>query len=106
MESTTLLLVVLLIAVLVAIGLLLAVLLRRPEERIGALLRDEQRAGRGELREQLDGLTLQQGQRIDGFGGQLQAVPLTRGPLYRRLASMRCSSDSLDRLPNRLHRLG
>ena len=25
-------------------------LLRRPEERIGALLRDEQRAGRGELR--------------------------------------------------------
>ena len=74
MESTTLLLVVLLIAVLVAIGLLLAVLLRRPEERIGALLRDEQRAGRGELREQLDGLTLQQGQRIDGFGGQLQAV--------------------------------
>ena len=74
MESTTLLLVVLLIAVLVAIGLLLAVLLRRPEERIGALLRDEQRAGRGELREQLDGLALQQGQRIDGFGGQLQAV--------------------------------
>ncbi len=74
MDSTTLLLTVVLIAVLVAIGLLLAVLLRRPEERIGALLRDDQRAGRGELREQLDGFTLQQGQRIDGFGGQLQAV--------------------------------
>ena len=74
MDSTTLLLVVLLIAVLVAIGLLLAVLLRRPEERIGNLLRDEQRAGRGELRGQLEGFALQQGQRIDGFGGQLQAV--------------------------------
>ena len=74
MDSTTLLLVVLLIAVLAAIGLLAVLVLRRPEERIGGLLRDEQRAGRGELREQLDGFALQQGQRIDGFGGQLQAV--------------------------------
>lgn len=74
MDSTTLLLVVLLIAVLVAIGLVIMMLLRRPEERIGGVLRDEQRAGRGELREQLDGFALQQGQRIDGFGGQLQAV--------------------------------
>ena len=41
-------------AALVAIGLLLVLLLRRPEDRIGGLLRDEQRAGRAELREQLD----------------------------------------------------
>ena len=74
MDSTTLLLVALLIAVLVLIGLSLAALLRRPEERIGNALRDEQRTGRGELRGQLDGFALQQGQRIDGFGGQLQAV--------------------------------
>jgi DNA recombination protein RmuC len=73
MESNTLL-VVLLVAVVMAIGLLLALLLRRPEDRIGGLLRDEQRAGRGELREQLDGFATLQGQRIDGFGAQLQAV--------------------------------
>ncbi|RZA13566.1 MAG: DNA recombination protein RmuC, partial [Lysobacteraceae bacterium] len=74
MNLTTLLLVLLLIAVLAVLGLSLALLLRRPEERIGDLLRDEQRAGRGELRGQLEGFALQQGQRIDGFGGQLQAV--------------------------------
>jgi DNA recombination protein RmuC len=73
MESKTLLLLVL-VAALVAIGLLLVLLLRRPEDRVGGLLRDEQRAGRGELREQLDGFATQQGQRIDGFGAQLQAV--------------------------------
>jgi DNA recombination protein RmuC len=73
MESNTLLIVVL-VAALVAIGLLLVLLLRRPEDRIGGLLRDEQRAGRGELREQLEGFSSQQGQRIDGFGAQLQAV--------------------------------
>ena len=71
MDSTTLLLVVLLIAVLAAIGLLAVLVLRRPEERIGGLLRDEQRAGRGELREQLDGFALQQGQRIAALEQQL-----------------------------------
>ena len=74
MDSTTLLLAALLIAVLVAIVMLAALLRRRPGDMLGALLRDEQRAGRGELREQLDGFALQQGHRIDGFGGQLQAV--------------------------------
>ena len=74
MDSTTLLLVALLIAALVAIVMLAVLLRRRPGDMLGALLRDEQRAGRGELREQLDGFSLQQGQRIDGFGGQLQAV--------------------------------
>ncbi|MFT4177857.1 MAG: DNA recombination protein RmuC [Thermomonas sp.] len=53
MDSTQLLLILLLVAVLVAIGLLLALLLRRPEQTLGGLLREEQRAGRGELREQL-----------------------------------------------------
>ncbi len=74
MQTQTVLVVAVLIAVLVLIGLFLAALLRRPEERIGNALRDEQRTGRGELREQLDGFATQQGQRIDGFGAQLQAV--------------------------------
>ncbi|HSD15755.1 MAG TPA: DNA recombination protein RmuC [Thermomonas sp.] len=74
MDSTTLLLVVVLIAVLVAIAMIAVLLRRSPGDTLGAMLRDEQRAGRGELRGQLDGFALQQGQRIDGFGGQLQAV--------------------------------
>ena len=53
MDSTTLLLVLLLAAVLAAIGLLVVLLLRRADDGLGNLLRDEQRAGRGELREQL-----------------------------------------------------
>ncbi|WP_287596699.1 DNA recombination protein RmuC [Thermomonas sp.] len=71
MDTTTLLLSLLLLAVL---GLIALLLLRRPEDRIAALLRDEQRGGRDELRGQLDSFALQQGQRIDGFGAQLQAV--------------------------------
>ena len=71
MDTNTLLLSLLLLAVL---GLIALLLLRRPEDRIAALLRDEQRGGRDELRGQLDSFALQQGQRIDGFGAQLQAV--------------------------------
>lgn len=71
MDTTTLLLSLLLLAVL---GLIALLLLRRPEDRIAALLRDEQRGGRDELRGQLDSFALQQGQRVDGFGAQLQAV--------------------------------
>ena len=71
METNTLLLVLLLVAVLVAVGLLAVLLLRRPGDALGALLREEQRAGRGELREQLDSLSRQQEQRIDGFGRNL-----------------------------------
>lgn len=71
MDTNTLLLSLLLLAVLILSALLL---LRRPEDRIAALLRDELRGGRDELRGQLDSFTLQQGQRIDGFGAQLQAV--------------------------------
>jgi DNA recombination protein RmuC len=71
MDLNTLLLLLLLVAALAIIALLL---LRRPEQRIGSVLRDEQRTGRDELRGQLDSFALQQGQRIDGFGSQLQAV--------------------------------
>jgi DNA recombination protein RmuC len=71
MDLNTLLLLLLLVAALAIIALLL---LRRPEQRIGHVLRDEQRTGRDELRGQLDSFALQQGQRIDGFGSQLQAV--------------------------------
>ena len=57
MDSITLLLVLLLVAVLAAIVLLVVLLLRKPDnaagDRLGLLLRDEQRGGRGELREQL-----------------------------------------------------
>ena len=57
MDSITLLLVLVLVAVLAAIVLLVVLLLRKPDnaagDRLGLLLRDEQRVGRGELREQL-----------------------------------------------------
>ena len=69
--DTNIVLLLLLVVALVLLGLLL---LRRPEERIGALLREEQRGGREELRAQLNSFALQQGQRVDGFGQQLQAV--------------------------------
>ena len=66
-------------------GLLLAVLafqialfLRRPDAALESLrarleeaLRNEQRDGRLELRQQLDGLVATQGQRIDGFARHL-----------------------------------
>ncbi|HTL15234.1 MAG TPA: DNA recombination protein RmuC [Thermomonas sp.] len=74
METNTVLLVLLLVVALAALALLVVLLLRRPDDALGALLREEQRTGRGELRAQLDGLALQQGQRMDGFGGQLQAA--------------------------------
>lgn len=61
----------LLLAVLV---LLVVLVLRRPEARLERALREEQRDGRGELRQQLDSLSATQAQRIDAFGAQLQAV--------------------------------
>jgi DNA recombination protein RmuC len=74
MDSQTLL-VLLLILVAFAVVLLAVLVLRRPEARIGDLLeralRDEQREGRGELREQLEGLSRAQEARIDGFARSL-----------------------------------
>ncbi|TDK23753.1 DNA recombination protein RmuC [Luteimonas aestuarii] len=57
-----------------AVVLLAALLLRRPDARLEQALREEQRDGRGELRQQLDSLSGAQAQRIDAFGAQLQAV--------------------------------
>ncbi|QNP42133.1 DNA recombination protein RmuC [Lysobacter solisilvae (ex Woo and Kim 2020)] len=72
--SESLLLVLLLVAVAVAIVLLVLLLLRRPDTSLEQALRAEQREGRGELRQQLDSLSVLQEQRIGGFGTQLQAV--------------------------------
>ncbi|KAF1696167.1 DNA recombination protein RmuC [Pseudoxanthomonas jiangsuensis] len=63
---------------LAALALLVVLLLRRPEAALEKLraqleeaLRAEQRDGRLELRQQLDGLASGQGQRIDGFARHL-----------------------------------
>jgi DNA recombination protein RmuC len=69
--SDTQLLLCLLVAVLAAIVLLVVLLLRKPERALEAALREEQRDGRGELRQQLDSLSAAQSQRIDGFGARL-----------------------------------
>jgi DNA recombination protein RmuC len=78
MPETDLLLLLLLIATAIALVLLVVLLLRRPEAaletlrgRIEEALREEQRAGRAELRQQLDSLALAQGQRIEAFGRNL-----------------------------------
>ena len=75
MPETSLLMILLLLSVAVAIVLLVMLLLRKPEaaltglrERLEEALREEQRSGRGELRESLDGLGSSQAQRIDQFG--------------------------------------
>ncbi|WP_454827876.1 DNA recombination protein RmuC [Pseudoxanthomonas wuyuanensis] len=69
------LLMILIGLVVAVIALLLALLLRRPETRLGALLeqalREEQRDGRSELRGQLDSLSQMQETRIEGFGRNL-----------------------------------
>ncbi|NDK38869.1 DNA recombination protein RmuC [Pseudoxanthomonas gei] len=70
METNTLLLILLLLAA-AAVVLLVVLLLRRPEQRMELALREEQRNGRGELREQLDSLSRQQETRIEGFGRNL-----------------------------------
>ena len=70
MDTNTLLLILLVLAV-VAVILLVVLLLRRPEQRMELALREEQRSGRGELRDQLDSLSRQQETRIEGFGRNL-----------------------------------
>jgi DNA recombination protein RmuC len=91
MATTSLLLFIILIAMLVAIALLVVLLLRKPEAafesqrlRLEDALRDEQRSGRVELRQQLDGLSLQQEQRIDGFGARLDALRAALGEDARK----------------------
>lgn len=83
MPDTALLLILLLVAVAAVLVLLVVLLLRKPDAaldrlrgRVEEALRDEQRAGRGELRQQLDSLALAQAQRIDGFGRSLAELTL------------------------------
>ncbi|MBE2210830.1 MAG: DNA recombination protein RmuC [Xanthomonadaceae bacterium] len=75
------LLILLLVAVAIAIVLLVVLLLRKPDaalalmrERLEDALRGEQREGRGELRQQLDSLSLAQEQRIENFGTRLDEL--------------------------------
>lgn len=75
------LLLAVLVAALIAIILLAVLLRRRPDllleahrTRMEQTLRDEQREGRGELRQQLDGMAVQHDQRIDGFGARLDTL--------------------------------
>lgn len=70
MDTNTLLLILLVLAA-AAVLLLVVLLLRRPEQRMELALREEQRSGRSELREQLDSLSKQQETRIEGFGRNL-----------------------------------
>src|SRR5512141_739874 len=79
--TQTLLVSLVLCGLAVIIGLLLALLRRRPDAlfdghrlALEQALRAEQREGRGELRQQLDSLSLQQEQRIDGFGSRLDLL--------------------------------
>ena len=67
----TQLLLLLLAAVCAVIVLLVVLLLRKPGRALEAALREEQREGRAELRQQLDSLSVAQAQRIDGFGARL-----------------------------------
>lgn len=71
MSETSFLLILLLIAAAVAIVLLVLLLLRKPEQALERALREEQREGRVELRQQLDSLSAAQEQRIEGFGARL-----------------------------------
>ena len=71
MPESPVLLVLLLVAVLATLVLLVVLLLRKPERALEAALREEQREGRGELRQQLDSLSAAQEQRIEGFGARL-----------------------------------
>lgn len=77
----TALLVLVALALIVVIVLLALLLRRKPEAALDATrtqlehaLREEQRSGRGELRQQLDSLAGQQDTRIEGFGQRLAAL--------------------------------
>jgi len=78
MPGITFLLIVLLVAVLASLALLVVLVMRKQTAALLPLgaqlehsLREEQRQGRGELRQQLDSLSNQQELRIDGFATRL-----------------------------------
>ncbi|MGJ4728628.1 DNA recombination protein RmuC [Luteimonas sp. SDU101] len=70
MDSMTLLIAIAGLLVL-AVVLLAVLVLRRPGQDLERALREEQREGRGELRQQLDSLSAAQELRIDAFGRRL-----------------------------------
>lgn len=95
MPDAALLALLCLIALLIAIALLIVLVLRKPaagaeaaqraqfladldglRERLGGQLREEQRDGRGELRDQLAGLQRAHAERIDAFGRSLGELTL------------------------------
>ena len=91
---TNALLMALFAAVMIVIALLVRLLARRPDAAMEAhrltieqTLRAEQREGRGELRQQLDSLSLQQQQRIDGFGARLEQLRETLNEDARKARS-------------------
>src|SRR6476620_5716123 len=91
---TNVLLATLCAAVMIVIALLVRLLHRRPDAAMEAqrlaleqTLRTEQREGRGELRQQLDSLSLQQQQRIDGFGARLEQLRETLNEDARKARS-------------------
>jgi len=84
--SESLLLMLVLAAVAMAIVLLVLLLLRRPDSALQQALREEQREGRSELREQLDSFATQQELRIDGFANRLNEAA---GRTDQRLEDLR-----------------
>ena len=96
------------VAVIIVLALLVVLLRRHPERVLQAhrdtleqALRDEQRDGRGELRQQLEALSRQQEQRIDGFGGRLDQLRETlnedaRMARAEQAAALRAFAGALD----------
>lgn len=81
MPENPVLLLILLVAMLLAIVLLVVLLLRKPDAALARLrenledaLREEQRNGRGELRDSLESLTRAQSTQMEGFGRRLLEV--------------------------------
>ena len=91
MDLTSVLLLVVCLSLLGVAALLVLLLRRRPDaalagfrEGIERALRDEQQAGRSELRQQLDSFSTHQERRIEGFGKRLEDLRTQLGDEQRR----------------------
>ena len=91
MDLTSALLLVVCLSLLGVTALLVLLLRRRPDaalagfrEGIERALRDEQQAGRSELRQQLDSFSTHQERRIEGFGKRLEDLRTQLGDEQRR----------------------
>ena len=91
MDLTSALLLVVCLSLLGVAALLVLLLRRRPDaalagfrEGIERALRDEQQAGRSELRQQLDSFSTHQERRIEGFGTRLEDLRTQLGDEQRR----------------------